>query len=89
MKSRVKMLSVAFVFLSCTAQQIQSLADIVGYEEGLTAEQVGAGLKEALVKGVSTGTEKVGKPGGYFKNPQIKILTLMVIYFFLGNVVYN
>lgn len=73
MKSRVKTLSFAFIFLSCTAQQIQSLSDIVGYEEGLTAEQVGAGLKEALVKGVSTGTQKVGKLDGYFKNPQIKI----------------
>ncbi|MEO9484409.1 MAG: DUF4197 domain-containing protein [Ekhidna sp.] len=73
MKSRVKVLSFAFIFLGCTAQQIQSLSDIVGYEEGLTAEQVGAGLKEALVKGVSTGTQKVGKVDGYFKNPQIKI----------------
>ena len=60
-------------FFGCTAQQIQSISDAIRYEEGLTAEQVASGLKEALVNGVSTGTQKVGKVDGYFKNPQIRI----------------
>ncbi|WP_245811232.1 DUF4197 domain-containing protein [Ekhidna lutea] len=61
------------LLFGCTAQQIQSISDAIGLEEELTAEQVASGLKEALVKGVTTGTQKVGKVDGYFKNPQIKI----------------
>lgn len=73
MNSRVKVLLIAILFFGCTAQQIQSISDVIGYEDELTADQVASGLKEALVKGVSTGTQKVGKMDGYFKNPTIKI----------------
>lgn len=41
--------------------------------ESLTTEEVSAGLKEALTKGVSTGSDLVSKADGYFKNPEIKI----------------
>lgn len=73
MNSRAKISLLVFLFWGCTAQQIQSISDAIGYEEELTTDQVVEGLKEALVKGVSTGTQKVGKVDGYFKNPQIKI----------------
>lgn len=73
MKSRLKFLSVLFLLCGCTAQQIQSISDAIGYEEGLTAEQVASGLKEALIKGTSSGTQKVSKVDGYLKNPKIKI----------------
>ncbi|SNS86225.1 Protein of unknown function [Ekhidna lutea] len=73
MNSRVKVLLMTLLLFGCTAQQIQSISDAIGLEEELTAEQVASGLKEALVKGVTTGTQKVGKVDGYFKNPQIKI----------------
>ncbi|WP_420575465.1 DUF4197 domain-containing protein [Ekhidna sp.] len=73
MNSRVKILLIAILFFGCTAQQIQSISDVIGYEDELTADQVASGLKEALVKGVSTGTQKVGRIDGYFKNPKIKI----------------
>ncbi len=73
MNSRVKIILLGILFFGCTAQQIQSITDAIGYEDELTTDQVANGLKEALVKGVSTGTQKVGKVDGYFKNPQIKI----------------
>jgi len=73
MNSRVKILLIPFLFFACTAQQIQQITDAIGVEDELTADQVASGLKEALVNGVNTGTQKVGKVDGYFKNPQIKI----------------
>ncbi|MDB5262005.1 MAG: hypothetical protein JWQ14_1286 [Adhaeribacter sp.] len=41
--------------------------------KGLTNEEVGAGLKEALIKGASKGTDLTSKVDGYFKNADIKI----------------
>ncbi|MEO9966212.1 MAG: DUF4197 domain-containing protein [Reichenbachiella sp.] len=40
----------------------------------LTEKEVAAGLKEALNRGVEKGVNKLSKPDGYFKDPQIKIL---------------
>ena len=40
---------------------------------GLSEEEVGKGLKEALNKGVDKGVTKLHKKDGYFKDPQIKI----------------
>ncbi len=73
MNSRFYFLTIAIIFFGCTAQQIQSITDAIGIEEGLTTEQVASGLKEALVKGATTGTQNVSKVDGYFKNPKIKI----------------
>lgn len=41
--------------------------------ESLTTEQVGEGLKEALTKGVSKGSDLVSQVDGYYKNAEIKI----------------
>ncbi|TXH29209.1 MAG: DUF4197 domain-containing protein [Cyclobacteriaceae bacterium] len=38
-----------------------------------STEEVASGLKEALTKGMSKGTDEVSKTDGYFKNPDIKI----------------
>ena len=40
---------------------------------GLSEEEVGAGLKEALNQGVSKGVAQLNKKDGYFKDLQIKI----------------
>lgn len=40
---------------------------------GLTEEEVGRGLKEALNNGIEKGVSQLSKPDGYFKDPQIKI----------------
>jgi hypothetical protein len=39
----------------------------------LTTEQVAEGLKEALVNGISKGSDMASALDGYFKNPKIKI----------------
>jgi hypothetical protein len=62
---------------ACTSAQIsQTLGDVnkaIGAEQPLTTAEVGEGLKEALIKGVSTGSDLVSQLDGYFKNPEIKI----------------
>ena len=40
---------------------------------GLSQEEVGAGLKEALTKGIEKGVEQLSKPDGFFKDLSIKI----------------
>jgi len=40
---------------------------------GLSQEEVGAGLKEALTKGVEKGVDQLSKPDGFFKDLSIKI----------------
>ncbi len=65
------------VCMACTTAQInQALSDankMATSEKPLTATEVGAGLKEALVNGISKGSDLVSQTDGYFKNPEIKI----------------
>jgi Protein of unknown function (DUF4197) len=65
------------VFASCTTTQInQAISDankMLGSEQPLTTAEVGDGLKEALIKGISNGSDLVSQLDGYFKNPEIKI----------------
>lgn len=42
-------------------------------QQTLTTEEVGGGLKEALINGISKGADLVSLTDGYFKNPEIKI----------------
>ncbi|MDN5199866.1 DUF4197 domain-containing protein [Fulvivirgaceae bacterium BMA10] len=64
---------VVFINLSCTQQQFsQSLGDLLGGGEP-TTEEVGSGLKEALIQGITKGSDKASALDGYFKNPKIKI----------------
>ncbi|HTF19712.1 MAG TPA: DUF4197 domain-containing protein, partial [Chryseolinea sp.] len=62
---------------SCTSAQIsQTLEDVnksIGSETQLSATEVANGLKEALIKGISTGSDLASALDGYFKNPAIKI----------------
>lgn len=46
---------------------------MVGGNKPLTTAEVGEGLKEALIKGISNGSDLASQVDGYFKNPQIKI----------------
>ncbi len=61
---------------ACTSAQInQALNDAnkaIGGNQ-LTSAEVAEGLKEALIKGISTGSDQASQLDGYFKNPQIKI----------------
>lgn len=63
---------------ACTTAQInQTLGDVnktLGSGSApLTTAEVADGLKEALIKGISTGSDLVSQLDGYFKNPEIKI----------------
>ncbi len=62
--------------LGCSSAQInQAISDANKTLGGsqLTSAEVAEGLKEALIKGISTGSDQASKLDGYFKNPQIKI----------------
>jgi len=75
----MKQLFILFVLLlgACTSAQInQTLSEVnkaIGGEQPLTTAEVGEGLKEALIQGISKGSDIVSATDGYFKNPQIKI----------------
>lgn len=65
------------VLTGCTSAQLNQVLDdankALGGEKPLTTAEVAEGLKEALVKGISTGSDLVSVTDGYFKNPEIKI----------------
>ena len=73
----MRYLAVLFFCLSaCTAAQIQqTLGDIDGVlSTGQLSEgEVASGLKDALIQGVRTGSEKAGEYGGFLNRPQIRI----------------
>lgn len=71
---------IAFSILAlgaCTSAQISQTLSTVNQtmsgEQPLTTDQVGEGLKEALIKGISNGSDMTSQVDGYFKNPEIKI----------------
>jgi hypothetical protein len=73
-----KIIILTSIFLaSCTAAQInQTLSEAnkaLGTEQPLTSGEVGSGLKEALINGISKGADITSQLDGYFKNPEIKI----------------
>lgn len=75
MKKTILILSV--LLLGCTTAQInQTLGEVseaIGGEKALTTLEVAEGLKEALIKGISNGSDIASQLDGYFKNPEIKI----------------
>jgi hypothetical protein len=66
-----------FALSACTSAQINQaineLNKATSGEKPLTTAEVGEGLKEALVNGISKGSDQVSQLDGYFKNPEIKI----------------
>jgi Protein of unknown function (DUF4197) len=62
---------------ACTSAQInQAITDAnkaIGGDKPLTTAEVADGLKEALIKGISDGSDLASQLDGYFKNPEIKI----------------
>jgi len=70
--------AVVLVLSACTSTQIsQTLGEVNktlgGGSAPLTTAEVSQGLKEALIKGISTGADLVSQVDGYLKNPEIKI----------------
>lgn len=63
---------------ACTSAQINQTIGEVNKTLGssgapLTTAEVAQGLKEALIKGISKGSDLVSQVDGYLKNPEIKI----------------
>ncbi|MGB3463744.1 MAG: DUF4197 domain-containing protein [Cyclobacteriaceae bacterium] len=76
MKRIVLVSFISVVLLGCTAQQVQQAQDKLGSileEETISTAEVAKGLKEALIKGTTVGTNTASKLDGYYKNPQLKI----------------
>lgn len=71
------LIGISLMLGACTTAQInQTLSDankMIGGEKPLTTTEVGEGLKEALIKGISNGSDLASQVDGYFKNPAIKI----------------
>src|SRR5690349_1056007 len=67
-----------FILLSaCTSAQVsQTLSEVnkvLTTDQQPTTNEVAEGLKEALIKGISNGSDLASMLDGYFKNPRIKI----------------
>jgi hypothetical protein len=75
----MKYLILALLCTACTSAQInQTLGEVnkaLGTPQNTTptTDEVGGGLKEALINGISKGSDLVSLTDGYFKNPEIKI----------------
>jgi hypothetical protein len=81
MKSLILAISLAFLALTATAQNLNDLKKKAEKQltlptapKGFTEEEAGKALKEALSKGAVNGSATVSKLDGYFGNPKIKIL---------------
>lgn len=71
---------ILIVFVACMActsaqinQAVSGASKMVNGDKPLTTAEVGEGLKEALINGISKGSDLVSQADGYFKNPEIKI----------------
>lgn len=54
-------------------KKVEGIKDVKSLPTGLSEDEIGAGLKEALTQGVNKGVAQLSKTDGYFKDPQIKI----------------
>jgi hypothetical protein len=77
MKHILFIVTISILFANCSSAQIDKLIKKAGKavsgEQSLSTEEVAEGLKEALTKGISKGSDLVSQLDGYFKNPEIKI----------------
>ena len=74
----LSMKKLPFIFIliiaSCSSIQLNQVVSNANKALPLTAADVGQGLKEALIKGISNGSDLASQLDGYFKNEAIKIL---------------
>ena len=70
---RLVYLSLPFLLLGCTSQQINQTLNTV-LQGGLTSGDIGNGLKEALRIGAREGANELARDGGYFDDTAYRIL---------------
>lgn len=80
MRKNILLATIAFAFLSINTNaqmwdKVKKNApkSLTPKSGGLSQEEIGKGLKEALNKGVEKGVNQLSKPDGYFKDTEIKI----------------
>lgn len=78
MKKLLVLLLLFFLIAACSTVQLNQVVSsanktLMG-EAPLTTADVANGLKEALIKGISNGSDLASQLDGYFKNEAIKIL---------------
>jgi hypothetical protein len=76
-RSTFAILTSLVVVTACTTAQLnQTMSEVnkaLKTEQPLTTGEVAEGLKEALINGISNGSDLASQLDGYFKNPKIKI----------------
>ena len=70
--SPLPILIIILTLLGCSSTDLNRILQGAG-GAALTNEDVGNGLKEALIKGISTGAEEAAKQDGFLKNEMIRI----------------
>ena len=75
MIKRVLLIFVVFQLSACA--ELQQVANQLPSGGGITNDQIGGGLKEALNKGITNQVGKLALKDGFFKNDLVKILYLM------------
>jgi len=71
MFKKIALLFICFQLVACT--ELQSVLDAASSGTGLTSEQIGKGLKEALKVGIGKGSDRLSSLDGYLGS-QYKIL---------------
>ena len=66
MKSSILALAIFCTLVACTPKDLEDLLN--GGSAALTTEEVGLGLKEALTKGISVGSDLLSQKDGYYKS---------------------
>ncbi|MEM9835926.1 MAG: DUF4197 domain-containing protein [Bacteroidota bacterium] len=72
-KLTIQLLAVVLLLTSCTTQQINDTLNAV-LNGGLTSEDIGLGLKQALSIGAEKGANELARAGGYFDDMAYRIL---------------
>ncbi|SDS29052.1 Protein of unknown function [Polaribacter sp. KT25b] len=72
MIKRILVLVIAIQFVGCA--ELQNVIKQLPNGGGLTQEQIGNGLKEALDKGIENQVSKLTSQDGFYKNDLVKIL---------------
>jgi hypothetical protein len=77
MQKRFSFILITCLIVGCTSQQLSQtvgiLNDTINQSAALTSGEVASGLKEALIQGISKGSNEASAINGFLGNPKLKI----------------
>jgi hypothetical protein len=73
-KNQLNFVFIIFFLSACSSADLNKILQSAGAQGPLTQQEVSAGLKEALIQGISKGADKAAQTDGFFKNDMIRIL---------------